>query len=171
MKNIALVGFMGSGKTSVGRKLAQSLNFKFTDTDELIEKEQGETIKEIFKNKGEKYFRHLEKEVIAKVAEGKEQVIACGGGAVLDSLNVSVLKKKGLIVYLMASFNVLYERTRVSSDRPLLEVADPRREAKRIYNMRQATYQKVADIVVETTELGQDQAVEAIREELERRFD
>ena len=97
-KNIILTGFMGSGKTAVGRILAEKLNVEFVDMDDLIEREQKMSISEIFSRFGEKRFRKLEKEVAGRVSQGKNQVIATGGGVVLSSENMANLKMDGIII-------------------------------------------------------------------------
>ena len=100
---IVLTGFMGTGKTSVGRELSRMLGYRFIDTDVLIEQREGCAISVIFKEKGEEYFRKLEEEVVAVVSKAKDVVIATGGGVIKNSRNVANLRRKGVIVWLKAS--------------------------------------------------------------------
>ena len=119
MDNIVLCGFMGSGKTVVGKELAKILGVKFVDTDELIEKEQGVAIKAIFAIHGEDYFRDLEYEVCKKIPEMKGVVVSTGGGAMTFERNVEAVKQGSKIVFLDASFDVICERIGDNTTRPL----------------------------------------------------
>lgn len=151
MKNLVLIGFMGSGKSLVGRKLATQLNLAFVDTDILIEKKAQQSIRKIFEQTGEAYFRDLETQVIKEVSSKENQVIACGGGAVLRSQNVKALKKKGFLIYLKAPFPILFDRIKYTEDRPLLNVPQPERETKILLASRERIYQSVADMVVDAS--------------------
>lgn len=166
MLNVVLVGFMGSGKTTVGRQLARRLGYEFVDVDEVVEREAGQTINQIFEKQGESVFRQLEVGVISKVAQGERQVIACGGGAVLDSRNVETLKHSGLLVYLRVSPKVLYQRVKDANFRPLLKVSDPQRRLKELLYQREEVYQKVADLIVDTTSLTIDQTIATLEKQL-----
>jgi len=127
MKNsIALIGFMGTGKTAVGRLLADKLGKRFVETDELVAKRAGKSISEIFEQGGEGFFRELEHDVIKDVAELENLVISCGGGAVLNKANVNRLKKNCVVILLTASPEVIQERTSNESGRPLLLDSDKR---------------------------------------------
>src|SRR3990170_5402481 len=117
MKNIILIGFMGSGKSTVGETLATELKLPFFDTDDLVEARAGRAIKDIFRAEGEARFRILEKEVVKEVSLRPSQVIACGGGVVLDDENTRSLKEDGVLVYLKVSPSVACQRTEVSNDR------------------------------------------------------
>ena len=121
MNNIVLCGFMGSGKTVVGRELAKIMGVKFVDTDELIEKEQGVAIKAIFAAHGEDYFRDLEYEMCKKVAQMKGAVVSTGGGAMTFERNVEAIKQGSKVVFLDASFDVICDRIGNSTTRPLLD--------------------------------------------------
>ncbi|MEW6410370.1 MAG: 3-dehydroquinate synthase [Nitrospirota bacterium] len=149
-RNIILTGFMGTGKTEVGRLMAQMLDFQFVDTDQIIEERQGITIREIFDRYGEPYFRNIERMVVEDVSRGKGQVIATGGGVVLDRRNMVNLKRAGLVVCLWASPSTIYERSAGNSDRPLLNTADPMKRIKNLLKERDAYY-KQADISIDTT--------------------
>lgn len=166
MTNVVLIGFMGSGKTVVGRSLARLLDYKFIDVDELVEKKTGQTINQIFEEQGEPVFRELESGVIAGVALAEGQVISCGGGAVLDSRNVEALKQNGLLVYLKASPERLYQRVKNKNLRPLLNVSDPQKRLKELLEQREKVYQEVADLVIDTTNLTVDQTVADLEKQL-----
>lgn len=166
MKNIVLIGFMGAGKTTVGIRLADRLELSFIDVDQKIEESYQTSISDIFEKKGEPYFRQLEKEAIEKVAATPGKIISCGGGAVMDPDNVRTLKKEGVLVYLRAPIGVLFERTRASSERPLLEVPDAERKAKELFGKRKETYESVSDITIDTEEVAIDQVVDAILDKL-----
>lgn len=145
MNNIVLCGFMGSGKTVVGRELAKIMGVKFVDTDELIEKEQGVAIKAIFATHGEDYFRDLEYEMCKKVAQMKGAVVSTGGGAMTFARNVEAIKQGSKVVFLDASFDVICDRIGNSTTRPLFQ---DREKAKRLYDERKDKYLAAADYVV-----------------------
>ena len=145
MNNIVLCGFMGSGKTVVGRELAKIMGAKFVDTDELIEKEQGVAIKAIFAAHGEDYVRDLEYEMGKKVAQMKGAVVSTGGGAMTFARNVEAIKKGSKVVFLDASFDVICDRIGNSTTRPLFQ---DREKAKKLYDERKDKYLAAADYVV-----------------------
>lgn len=149
--NVALYGFMGVGKSTVGKALSDRLGYGFVDMDEMIERRAGAKIKEIFEAEGEKGFRALEKEVAKEVAKRDCHVIACGGGAVLDPENVEALRSNSVLVLLTASIDEIMERTRNSDVRPLLNVNDARAEAEALLRERMAQYFEAADLVMNTT--------------------
>lgn len=119
--NIILIGIMGSGKTTIGRILADKLQWPFVDTDQLIEKREGRTISDIFAAQGEPFFRLLESKILAEVLGQKKQVVATGGGSVLASENRNIMLKNGLVVALTAPAEVIIQRVRQSQHRPLLK--------------------------------------------------
>ncbi|MDR1696051.1 MAG: shikimate kinase [Endomicrobium sp.] len=119
--NIALTGFMGSGKSAVGKILAEKLGMEFTDTDKLIEDSAELSIAEIFDKHGEAVFRRMEAEAVEAVCEKDNTVISCGGGAVLNPKNIGNLRKKGIIINLKVSAQNAYERIKGDSSRPLLK--------------------------------------------------
>jgi len=149
MKNIVLTGFMGTGKTAVGRELARLLNMHLVDVDTDIEKSEKMSINEIFEQFGEPGFRELETEMIKKLSERNNIVISTGGGAVVRQENVDVLKKNGVIVCLTAKPETIVRRTGNSNDRPLLQVEDPLEKIKELLNFRKPFYEK-ADIMIDT---------------------
>lgn len=143
--NIALCGFMGAGKTSVGRELSKITGRKFVDTDELIEEAQGQTISGIFAEKGEDYFRNLEYETCVKTADIKNAVISTGGGAVTFERNVNALKKGAKIVFIDTPFDVICARVGDASTRPMFK---NRENAQKLFNERREKYLAAADFVV-----------------------
>ena len=161
--NIALIGFMGTGKTAVGKLLAKKLGKEFYELDRLIEQKAGKIIPEIFKEDGEIAFRELEIEVTKEVSEKENTVMACGGGVVLNKINIDRLKNKATIVYLTASPEVILERTSKDAEvRPLLEVANPTRTIKELLKFRKPFYDRAADIKINTSRLSIGSAAEKI---------
>jgi shikimate kinase len=149
MKNIILAGFMGTGKTAVGRKLSRLLNMKLIDVDTEIENAQKMTINEIFRNFGEQKFRDIETGMIKKLSVRKNVIISTGGGAVLRQENIDTLRENGVIVCLMATPETILKRTSHNSNRPLLRVEDPFGKIKELLNFRRPFYEK-ADIMIDT---------------------
>ena len=161
--SIALIGFMGTGKTVVGKVLARKMGTELIELDAIIEKKAGKTIPEIFQQGGEISFRELEIEVTKEVAGKKNAVIACGGGIVLNKINIDRLRKECVIVYLTASPGVILKRTSVGKDnRPLLSVADRTLQIKELLRFRQPFYERAADIKIDTSKLGIDSVAELI---------
>jgi shikimate kinase len=161
MKNIILTGFMGTGKTAVGRRLAMLLNMELIDVDTEIEKSQQMTINEIFRQFGEPRFREIETEMIQKLSERKDVIISTGGGAVLKQKNMDALRKQGIIICLMASPQTILKRTSHNSNRPLLKVKDPFEKIKELLNFRKPFYEK-ADILIDTEDKTPLQIAEEI---------
>ena len=157
--NISLIGFMGTGKSTVGQKLAKKLDYDFVDLDKEIVKEEGREIPDIFASEGEEYFRDLESKVAAKVGQKNEQVIATGGGVVLRSENIANLKDNGIIILLKATPEEIYQRTKDDNNRPLLEVASPRTKIKSMLEEREENYQ-CTPYQIDTTELSIEGVVE-----------
>lgn len=153
--NIALIGFMGTGKTAAGKVLAERLSKKFVETDALIEQKSAKSIPEIFQQDGEMAFRELEIEVIKEVAEEKNQVIACGGGIVLNKINIDRLRQEAIIVYLTASPQVIFKRTSGDGEtRPLINVSDKVTEIRELLRFRKPFYERAADIKINTSKLN-----------------
>jgi shikimate kinase len=156
--NIILTGFMGTGKTLVGKKLAKGLKMSYLDTDELIERRERAKIPQIFQEKGEDYFRKVETKIIKEVSSLDRCVISTGGGAILKKENLVALKRKGVIICLSANPKVILKRTRKSQNRPLLKSKDPKSRVLSLLGQRRSFYEK-ADFEVDTSELTTSQVV------------
>jgi len=150
MKNLYLVGMMGSGKSSTGEALASELSLPFVDLDEEIVRKVKMSVNEIFETRGEPYFRKVEKEVFLSFTKKGNQVMATGGGAVLDPENVALMKQTGLIIYLRTPMEVLWQRVQHKSDRPLLKAAKPQDVFARLFTERRAIYEAIYDHSVNT---------------------
>ena len=148
--NVFLVGPMGSGKSAVGRQLAQRLALEFIDSDDEIEARTGVDISYIFEREGEAGFRQREAEVIDALTRRDGVLISTGGGAVLDAGTRERLRTRGRVVYLRTSVDQQLARTRRSNDRPLLNNDDPRGTLERLLEQRAPLYAEVAEIVVDT---------------------
>lgn len=154
IKNVVLIGFMGVGKSSTGRMLANMLGFKFIDMDKAIEKKYQMTISEMFEKHGEAYFREREKEMCREAAARKSVVIATGGGTIKDPENVAILKRTGRIICLSASVDSIVERTSGKGTRPLLDAMKDRRQGIiELLAQRQPMYDQ-ADYTLDTTDLS-----------------
>src|ERR1017187_2958961 len=140
---------MGTGKSSVGRLAAESLQFAFVDTDELIESQCGMSIEEIFKKQGEDAFRQLEQQVVQNLSQRQKTVIATGGGLIADPANLTSLKTHALVVCLWASPETIWERVRGHDHRPLLNEADPLAKIRELLAAREPYYRQ-ADVLVNT---------------------
>lgn len=171
MKNIVLIGFMGTGKTSTGKVLAQRLGKAFIDMDSRIEEEQGVSIPEIFETKGEPHFRQLEKDLVKKLSERANAVISTGGGTIKDPENVALLKKSGLIVCLTASPEVILERTERKGERPVLDGADKGDRLSAIEKLlaEREQFYKQADYFIDTGDMSPLQVAERIVHTLKSR--
>ena len=161
-KNLVLVGFMGSGKSSVGRLAAKALGFQFTDTDQIVIDRAGRQISDIFETEGEAAFRGLETEAIESLVHTERHVVSTGGGAVLSEHNRLLLRALGFVVCLTASEDILFERVARNSKRPLLQTENPRATLSRLIQDRSALYQAAAHHTLDTTHLHQTAAVEAL---------
>jgi shikimate kinase len=159
--NIYLVGFMGTGKTSVGRRLAQLKKWTFVDLDELIELQQQRRIVDIFAQKGEPYFRKIEKKALKQVSTQNNFVVACGGGIVLDPDNLNLMKKTGTLICLSANCEAILKRVSSSKERPILNVAKPRERIELLLKMR-APYYLQADKTIDTSDLSIKQVASKI---------
>jgi shikimate kinase len=168
--NIVLIGYRCSGKTAIGRVLAHKLSMGFADTDVLIEEDAGESIEAIISTQGWDHFRKLERDVIERVSEKDSQVIATGGGVVVNQENVKALKKDGWVVWLDAKPDVLKERMNKEQQsgniRPSLTEADPLAEIEEVMNARRPMYQAAGDFVVDTTRLSEPEAAALIMKNL-----
>lgn len=147
---IFLVGPMGTGKTTIGRQLAQALGLEFEDSDREIQRRTGVDIPTIFEYEGEEGFRVREKKVVADLVEVENQVLATGGGAVTDADNRRLLPARGFVIYLECSPEQQYDRTYKDKNRPLLQSDDPLASLKQLMKERDPLYQEIADLVVST---------------------
>ena len=152
--NVILVGMMGSGKTTMGRALAKHLDMEFVDSDEEIQHRTGVTIPHIFDVEGEPGFRQREASVIADLLKREHMMLATGGGAVLMEQNRAVMQQNGIVIYLKASVHDLWQRTRHDRNRPLLQTDDPHAKLTELFQQRDALYQQVADIVIQSGKLS-----------------
>ncbi len=168
MKNIVLVGFMGTGKTTVGRALAERLGMEFVELDAEVEEREGMSIKEIFERYGEPYFRDLETEAVKMFSEKEGLVISTGGGVVLRKENMDALRKKGIIICLWADPETILKRTSKNSDRPLLNVPDPLSRIKELLSYRRPFYEQ-ADIMITNDSKDIDEVVKEIMDKLKEK--
>lgn len=151
--NIAIIGFMGSGKTTVGKALAKLMEMKFVDIDKVIAAREKKSINEIFGEKGQVYFRDLEREIIAQEALKNNCVISTGGGSILDNENIKRLRETSFVVYLDCTIECLYQRLKNSVTRPILNEAEDRRKViEELYEKRRFLYEISADYIVKIDE-------------------
>jgi shikimate kinase len=148
--NILLIGFMGSGKSTISSELSNILNMKEIDMDQYIEEKEGRAIKEMFETDGEEYFRNRETQAVNDFKSLKSVIISCGGGAVLRQENVEAMKEKGKIVLLTASPETTFERVKSSSDRPILNGNMNIEFIKQLMEKRADKYKQAADITITT---------------------
>jgi len=167
-KNIALIGFMAVGKSAIGRTLAKKLRRRFVDLDRVIERAEGSKVREIFEHKGEAYFRQLEKQALVDVLEENNQVIATGGGVILDDQNLQILREKALLIGLSAEMDVLLARAGDATKRPLLQGSNRREKIDDLLRQRAARYAQ-AHVTIDTSNLTVDQVVKKIMGMLEVR--
>ncbi|WP_457621657.1 shikimate kinase [Persephonella sp.] len=159
MKSIYLVGFMGSGKSTVGKLLAEKLGFRFVDIDQEIEKKEGKKIKDIFREKGESYFRDLEKRMIESFLESKNLVVSTGGGLGADSENMRKMKENGTVIWLDTPLETVLDRCKDDDERPLLK--KDRYELEKLFEKRKDVYAQ-ANIKVNTEGKSPEQIVNEI---------
>jgi len=164
---IALTGFMGSGKSSVGKMLADRLGRQFYDTDQLIEQQSGESIPEIFKNQGETEFRRRESIVLEQLAGLENIVVATGGGIVVNPSNRNLLKRKFLPIWLYGTAAELFERVK-GSNRPLLDCAEPQKRAEQLYEQRNFLYAQTAELIINTERKNVQTITERLHAEISR---
>jgi shikimate kinase len=171
LKTVVLVGMMGAGKTAVGTSLARQLGVEFRDSDEEIVRAANRSIAEIFERDGEAFFRARETEVIARLLRGTPCVLSTGGGAFLSDTNRQLVHAVGVSVWLRADLDLLWQRVRHKTTRPLLRTANPRETLRELYERRQPFYAQ-ADIVVESAaERSVEDMASRVREALKARPD
>ena len=147
---LVLVGLPGSGKSTVGRQLARRLSLPFVDSDHAIEQRLGCSIREYFEREGEDRFRDIESEVLDDLSQRDQGVLSTGGGSVLRPLNRERLKSRGRVFYLRSSPEEVFRRLRHDQNRPLLQVADPLRRLRELFDIRDPLYRETAHHVIET---------------------
>jgi shikimate kinase len=169
-RTVALVGLMGAGKSAIGKRLAIRLGLPFVDADDEIERAAGCSIAEFFERFGETEFRAGERRVISRLLAGPPHVLSTGGGAYMDAETRGLMRKHAITVWLRADLDVLYDRVRKRSHRPLLRQGDPKDILARLISQRYPVYAE-ADIVVESTaqpaEATTEQVIEALRRHLQ----
>lgn len=150
-EHIILIGFMGAGKTTLGKKLARRLEREFVDTDDLVERREGRPIFDIFAREGEAYFRGLETEALRSLERREEGcVIAVGGGLPMQEVNRPILKELGCVVFLEAKTETLMQRLKNDTKRPKLQGGDLRERIETLMRERETTYRQTADVFVST---------------------
>jgi shikimate kinase len=170
-KTVVLVGMMGAGKTAVGTALARQLGVEFRDSDEEIVRAANRSIAEIFERDGEAFFRARETEVITRLLRGTPCVLSTGGGAFLSDANRRLIHDVGVSVWLRADLDLLWQRVRHKTTRPLLRTANPRETLREIFEARQPFYSQ-SDIVVDSAaERSVDEMAARVREALKARPD
>ena len=152
---------MAVGKSAVGRALARLLKRPFVDLDSVVEKTEGLKIKDIFEQKGESYFRQCEKKALAEILERENQIIATGGGAILDKDNLRLLREKSLLIALTASTQVIMKRVGIGAERPLMKGSNRQERVTELLKMREKAYAR-AHLSVDTTHLTIRQVAETI---------
>lgn len=149
MKSIFLCGFMGCGKTTVGRTLAKRTGKEFIDMDKYIEKKENMTVSQIFETNGENYFRDLEHQVCCELSQKKDLIVATGGGALTFKRNVDVLKKNATVLFISVPLEIIAKRLKNDTTRPLLQRADKEQAMKELYEKRLPLYTEAATVVVD----------------------
>ncbi len=160
-RSLVLVGMMGAGKSSIGRKLAQRLNLPFVDADSEIEHAAGMSISEIFAKHGEAYFRAGEARVIARLLDGGPQVLATGGGAFMHPQSRDAIRAKGISIWLKAEYEVLMKRIKRRNDRPMLKTDDPGETLRRLMQERDPVYAE-ADVIVNSRDVPHEMIIAEI---------
>ncbi len=166
MKNIVLVGYRCAGKTEVGKEVARALCFQFIDTDEWVEKDMDMSISQVVSKYGWLKFRDVERKIVARVSKQADAVISCGGGAVRDDSNVENLKRKGVVVWLGARPEVIFERmkgdSKTESQRPSLTEKDGLSEIEEVLSERVSKYEAASDYKVDTSDITLDEVVSEV---------
>ncbi|MDR0353602.1 MAG: shikimate kinase [Opitutaceae bacterium] len=161
--NLYLVGFMGTGKSTVGRAVAARLKFQSFDSDRIIERAQGRSVAEIFETSGERAFRAMERKFIESGHPERRCVVACGGGLVMQPGLLGLMKKRGVVVCLHASVETILERTHAHTHRPLLNVEDQFERIRMIYARREPIYRNAGTLVLTDGQLLADVITHVLR--------
>lgn len=168
--NIILIGFMGSGKSTVGIRLSYRLRRVVEDTDKMIEKRMKKSIAEIFATEGEEYFRTLETKMLREAIKKKRyQIISVGGGTPIRVENRKLLKRLGTVIYLRVQATTVYERIKRDTSRPLLQTEKPLERIMELLDKRKEAYENCADIIIDVDQLPMKEVVELIANKLEER--
>jgi shikimate kinase len=172
VQNIILIGFMGCGKSTVGRELKRILHEPWIDTDQLIEQRAGCSITDIFVKQGEEGFRQIETEVLRDLHHQvtSSTIISTGGGAVLRQENREILQKLGYVVWLRADAELIYQRTKKNRDRPILQTPDPRAVIRELLATREPIYRQCAHLVIDVAGLSRSEIAVGIRESARYHF-
>ncbi|MEJ5172260.1 MAG: shikimate kinase [Hydrogenothermaceae bacterium] len=165
MRNVYLVGFMGSGKSTVGKLISQELGYRFVDIDKEVENQEGITIREIFEKFGEQYFRNLEKEKLKEFIDKYGYVVSTGGGLGADKQMMELMKSSGVVIWIDASLEEILNRCQNDTDRPLLKL--PYEKVRELYERRREIY-KLSDIHIHTDGKTPLQIFEEIQRKLKR---
>lgn len=165
--NISLIGFMGSGKSTIGKILAERINYLFFDLDVIIEIYEGIKISEIFEKYGEKHFRDTESEIIGKIYCNRNCVFSCGGGVILREGNMKIIKGRSTVIYLSASPENIMERLKNSIDRPLLSTSNKIKKIIELMDTRNYLYGKYSDILIDTDGKNPSEITEMILDRLD----
>jgi len=162
-KNIILIGFMGSGKTTVGLNLSYKMRMPVEDTDKMIEQREGKKISEIFAEEGEPYFRKLETALLEEIkARNYNRIISVGGGTPVNPVNRKLLKECGTVIYFRVKPETVYQRVKHDTARPLLQSEDPLARIKELMEARKEAYEECADIIIDVDEIPQDVVADRI---------
>lgn len=163
--NIILIGFMGAGKTSVGKLLAKRMGYNFVDTDEMIEQSHHQTIKDIFASKGEAYFRELETDTIKNMMGALDRtILSTGGGLPIKDSNQDILRQLGVVIYLYSTKETTLERVSRDQTRPILAGDNIGHKIEQLLNERVPIYEKVAHIKIETDHRSFEEIIQEIME-------
>ncbi len=166
-KNIILIGFMGSGKTTAGLKLSYKLRTPVEDTDKLIERREGKTISRMFEEDGEQYFRNLETELLREIKNRTYwRILSVGGGTPVNPVNRQLLKECGTVIYFRVRPETVYARLKADRTRPLLQCDDPLSKIRELLAARSESYEKCADIIIDVDDLSLEEVVERVAEEI-----
>lgn len=162
-QNLVLIGFMGSGKTSVGLKLSYRLRMPVEDTDKLIERRERCSVSDIFQNKGEAYFRQLETELLMELTKVKSvKIYSVGGGTPVRPENRELLRKLGMVVYLRLRPETVYERLKGDTSRPLLQCENPLEKIRELMQDRKTAYEESADMILDVDGMTLEQIQDSI---------
>ena len=163
-RNIILIGFMGTGKSTIGRNLSQTFGYPLIDTDQMIVEKQGRTIPKIFEEDGEQAFRDMETNLLRSLFKHNGHIISTGGGIIVRPENRALLRELGYVVWLQASPAEILNRTSRNSNRPLLNNADPEGTIRRLLEIRVPLYTETAHLCIETDQLNFDEVTTGIIE-------